>query len=196
MSRRSLLVLAIGVAVLVGFVFAALAERNGGKGGTLAGNVPAEPQTAHLDWVEGEGPKGERVEFVVQRFQVVAGGWRALISLRNDSKVAFGLDRSRRSFGVMLFTSGVHRDLDTRIRQQDLPSLRPALEYDPDPPSTLDPHSTWTATISARGALVAGSWVRLVFGTLDAIGRTPDAFPAHMLWITDHAYRLRGSGPG
>jgi hypothetical protein len=96
----------------------------------------------------------------------------------------------------MLFTSGVHRDLDSRIKDQALPTLRPALSYHPDLPTTLDPHSTWTGTMSARGALVAGSWVRFVFGTLNPIGRAPDTFPPQLLWITDEAYRLRGSSRG
>jgi hypothetical protein len=193
-SRRSILVLAIGSAVLIGFAFAAYAERERGTRASVAGDTAAGPQSTTLDWSEPQGEKGERIVFGVKRFQVVRDGWRARISLRNDSKVAFGLDRSRRSFGLMLFTSGVHRDLDTRIKEQALPTLRPALAYEPDLPATLDPHSTWNGTISAHGALVAGSWVRFVFGTLDPIGRAPDSFPGQMLWITDHAYRLRGPG--
>jgi hypothetical protein len=194
MSRRSILVLVVGAAILVGFSFAAVAERERGGGASLGGNTAAKPQTAPLNWQESQGRKGERVFFGVKRFQVLENGWRARISIRNDSKVAFAIDRSRRSFGLMLFTSGLRRDLDTRNRQQDLPTLRPALTYDPDLPSTLDPHATWTGTVSARGALVAGSWMRFVFGTLEVVGRAPDAFPARLIWITDHAYRLRGPG--
>jgi hypothetical protein len=193
-SRRSIIVLVAASAVLVGFAFAALAERERGSGASLAGDTAAKPQSKVLDWSEAQGRKGERIVFGVKRFQVLRNGWRARITLRNDSKVAFGLDRSRRSFGLMLFTSGVHRDLDNRVKEQALPTLRPALTYEPDLPSTLDPHTTWSGTISAHGALVAGSWVRFVFGTLDPIGRAPDTFPPQMLWITDHAYRLRGPG--
>ena len=160
-------------------------------GGAPSENAAAKPQSTTLDWHEVQGHKGERLEFLVKRFQVLADGWRARIAMTNDSKVAFGLDESRRSFGLMLFTSGAHRDLDARINEQALPTLRPALAYHPDLPSVLAPHESWAGTISARGALVAGSWVRVVFGTLDAIGRTPDAFPVHVVWITDHAFRLR-----
>ena len=187
-----MLVLIVGAAVLVGFAFAAVAERERGGSASLGGKTAAVPQAKMLDWRESAGKKGQRVIFGVKRFQVLADGWRARISLRNDSDVAFTIDPSRRSFGLMLFSSGTHHDLDTRNRQQDLPTLRPALAYDPELPSTLDPHSTWSATISAHGALVAGSWVRFVFGTLVVEGRAPDNFPPQLTWITDRAYRLRG----
>jgi len=187
-----MLVLIVGAAVLVGFAFAAVAERERGGGASPAGQSAAEPQTATLDWSESQGTKGERVVFGVKRFQVLPDGWRARISLANKSKVAFGIDPSRRSFGLMLFASGKHRDLEARNRAQTLPAVRTALAFDPALPTTLDPYATWTGTISARGALVAGSWVRFVFGWLDVIGRAPDAFPPHLLWITDEAHRLRG----
>jgi hypothetical protein len=186
-----MLVLIVGAAVLVGFTFAAVAERERGGSASPAGNTAADPQTKTLDWTEWQGRKGERIGFGVKRFQVLPNGWRARISLANESKVAFGIDPSRRSFGLMLFASGKHRDLEARNRAQTLPTVRTALAFDPELPTTLDPHATWTGTISAHGALVAGSWVRFVFGWLDVIGRAPDAFPPHLLWITDHAYRLR-----
>ncbi len=189
-----MLVLIVGAAVLVGFAFAAVAERERGGAASPAGQSAAEPQAETLDWTEWQGRKGERVGFGVRRFQVLENGWRAWISVRNDSKVALGIDPSRRSFGLMLFASGAHRDLDARIREQTLPTLRSALSFDPALPTTIDPHSRWTGTISAHGALVAGSWVRFEFGTLDVIGRAPDAFPEQLVWITDHAYRLRGPG--
>ena len=194
MSRRNILVLAIGSAVLIGFAFAAYAERERGTSASLAGDTAAKPQSAVLNWSEAQGQKGEQVVFGVKRFQVFRNGWRAQVSLKNASKVAFQLDRSHRSFGLMLFTSGVHEDLDTRVREQALPTLRPALSYDPALPPTLDPNATWSGTMSARGALVAGSWVRFVFGTLKPLGRAPDTLPPQLVWITDHAYRLRGSG--
>lgn len=187
-----MLVLVVGAAVLVGFAFAAVAERERGGGASLGGKTAATPQTKTLDLRESAGKKGERVIFGVKRFQVLPEGWRARVSVRNDSDVAFTIDPSRRSFGLMLFTSGAHHDLETRNRQQDLPTLRPALAYEPDLPSTLEPHATWTGTISAPGALVAGSWVRFVFGTLVVEGRAPDNFPPQLTWITDRAYRLRG----
>ena len=45
--------------------------------------------------------------------------------------------------------------------------------------------------MSASGALVADSWVRVVFGTLIAVGKPPDELDDVVVWITDHAYRLR-----
>ena len=45
--------------------------------------------------------------------------------------------------------------------------------------------------MSANGALVADSWVRVVFGTLIAAGKPPEGLEEVVVWITDHAYRLR-----
>ena len=113
------------------------------------------------------------------------------MSIRNASQVAFGIDKAKRSFGLMLFDSGAHADLIERVNERDLPALRSALDYAPGLPTTLAPGQTWTGAMSARGALVSGGWVRFVFGTFDAIGRTPDKLADHIVWITDHAYRLR-----
>jgi len=192
-SRRSLILLIASGALLVGFSLAALAERERAASPPLNDNAAARPQTAVLDWSEAQGPKGERLVFGVKRFQILPNGWRARVSLENDSRVAFSMDRSLRAFGLMLFPSGVHSDLAARIREQALPTMRPALTYDPDLPSTLDPHATWKGTISARGALVAGSWVRFVFGYFKPLGKAPSEFSGDFSWITDHAYRLRRS---
>jgi hypothetical protein len=192
MRKSTLLVLIAVGAALVGFAFASAAERIGDDKAAPGSSAAAKPQVATLGWLETQGPKGERLEFAVRRFEVVANGWRARLSVTNDSKVAFDVDESHRSFGLMLFSSGDRDELAERNRAGTLPTLRPALRYEPDPPAVLEPGKSWTGTISARGALVAGSWVRFVFGTFDAIGRTPDAFTDHMVWITDHAYRLRG----
>jgi hypothetical protein len=189
-DRRTLLVLVAGAAIIGGFLLAAAAERGGTREPTQETNPAAKPQSKRLDWHETQGPRGERLAFAWRSFQVLRDGWRARISMTNDSQVALDLSRSERSFGLMLFASGKHSELDNRLGQ--LPTLRPALTFDPDLPPTLDPHATWSGTISARGALVADSWVRVVFGAFSPIGRAPDSFPDHMIWITDHAYRLRG----
>jgi hypothetical protein len=191
-SKSTLLAFVVAAAVLVGFAVAAVAERTTGHGTPVGEDVAARPQSAPLHWRETEGTKGEELVFGVDRFQVLRNGWRARVSMTNDSNVAYGLDRAARSFGLMLFTSGKHTELESRNNEQALPTLRPALAYKPALPPTLDPHTTWTGTISASGALVAGSWARVVFGELDAIGRTPDTLPPHVVWITDRAYRLRG----
>jgi hypothetical protein len=191
-DRRTLLVLIAGAAIVGGFLLAAAAERGGKKEPAQEANAAARPQTKNLDWHETQGPKGERLAFAWRSFQVLRDGWRARISMTNDSQVALDLNQSERSFGLMLFASGAHSDLDHRIGLSTLPTLRPALAFEPDLPPTLDPHATWSGTISARGALVADSWVRVVFGAFSPIGRAPDSFRDHMIWITDHAYRLRG----
>jgi len=191
MRRSTLLAVVVAVAAITGLAFAS-AERIGDKGAAPGASTPAKPQVVRLDWREVEGQKGERLVFAVHSFQVLTNGWRARISVSNRSQVAFGLDKAKRSFGLMLFSSGNHADLVRRVNERSLPTLRAALGYAPALPNALDPKETWTGTISASGALVAGGWVRFVYGTFDAIGRTPDNLTDHLVWITDHAYRLRG----
>jgi hypothetical protein len=191
MRRSTLLVLiAVGAAV-VGFAIASAAERIRGSKGEPAASEAAVAQVAKLDWRERLGVAGERLEFGVFRFQVVRDGWSARISVTNDSEVAFNLDKPHRSFGLMLFSTGKHDDLDERNTAGTLPATRPALGYDPPLPDVLEPKEKWTGTMSARGALAGGSWVRFVFGTFDAVGRAPDTFKNPVVWITDHAYHLQ-----
>ena len=42
-------------------------------------------------------------------------------------------------------------------------------------PTSLVPRSTWTGTVSARGALPSGLWVRLVFGAFVSVGAVPES---------------------
>jgi hypothetical protein len=192
--RRSpvLFAIAIGAAV-VGFAIASIVAHTRESKGTPPASEAASPQVLKLDWRETLGPAGQRLEFGVSRFAVVRDGWRAHISVANDSDVAFDLDKAQRSFGVMLFSSGKHDELTQRNDAGTLPAARPALRYDPPLPAVLDPKKTWSGTMSAQGALAAGSWVRIVFGPFAAIGRAPDAFSnGPLIWITDHAVRLRG----
>jgi hypothetical protein len=195
MPRSTLLVLvalgAAGVAVALSFA----ADPRGDEDSTAGASVAAGPQVARLGWHERTpGPAGARIEFGVDTFEVLADGWRARLSVRNDSSAAYEIgDRHStvdRSFGLMLFSSGKLSDLEERNSDGTLPALRPALRYRPSLPDVLEPHERWSGTISARGALVAGSWVRFVFGALIAVGRTPDELPERLVWITDHAYRL------
>ena len=37
---------------------------------------------------------------------------------------------------------------------------------------------------------VAGSWARVVFGTLVAVGKPPEGLDEQLIWITDEAYQL------
>jgi hypothetical protein len=192
MRRRTLLVLIAVGAAAAGFAIASAAERIRGSTSESAASEAATAQVAKLDWRETVGPAGERLEFRVTRFQVVRDGWSARISVTNDSEVALDLDKPHRSFGLMLFSSGKHQDLDQRNSAGTLPAIRPALAYEPRLPDVLEPRKTWAGTMSAHGALAAGSWVRFVFGAFDAIGRAPDTFRSPLIWITDHAYPLRG----
>ena len=190
MRRSTLLVLiAVGAAV-VGFAIASAAERVRGSKSEPAASEPAPVQDAKLNWHETLGPAGEQLQFGVVRFQVVPDGWRARVSVTNHSNVAFDLQKPHRSFGLMLFSSGKHEDLTQRNGSSTLPPVRPALTYDPPLPDVLEPDKTWGGTMSAPGALAAGSWVRIVFGAFEAIGRAPDAFNGTLVWITDHAYHL------
>jgi hypothetical protein len=190
MRRGTLLIFIAAGAALVGFAYAS--ERVREDDSTPTATAPAKPQVAPLGWRESEGPSGQRLVFSVHRFEVLADGWRARVAVRNDSRVAFEVGEERQAFGLMLFSSGEHDDLETRNREGTLPTLRPALRYVPALPEVFEPKASWSGTISAPGALVAGSWVRFVFGPFVAIGRTPDGLPSQAGWITDRTYRLRG----
>jgi hypothetical protein len=91
----------------------------------------------------------------------------------------------------MLFSTGAADELSQRLRQRTLPTMRPAVRYTPSLPEVLEPGRSWEGTISAPGSLVAGSWVRVVFGTLLAIGPPPEGLDETVVWITDHALPLR-----
>ena len=80
-----------------------------------------------------------------------------------------------RAFGLMLFRTGETRELERRNRNGTLPATRPAVRYEPSLPKILEPGASWKGTISAPGSLVARSWVRVVFGTLVAVGTTETA---------------------
>jgi hypothetical protein len=190
--RRStlLVVIAIGAAV-VGFAIASAAERIRGSESEPVVGRAAPVQAAPLDWREKYPASGQRLVFGVDRFQVVRGGWRARITVTNDSQVAFELDKSHRSFGLMLFGTRSRQEFERQNRAGTLPPVRPALSYEPPLPDVLEPKETWAGTMSADGPLAAGSWVRIVIGTFDPIGRAPDALNRSLVWITDHAYHLR-----
>ena len=76
------------------------------------------------------------------------------------------------------------------IASGTLPAVRAATGYAPDLPPILEPGASWEGEISARGALVAGSWARVVFGTLVAVGKPPEELDEMVVWITDNAYQL------
>lgn len=156
----------------------------------------APPQAAELDWVETYGKPGARLVFGVERFEVLPDGWRAHISLTNRTAARYSVGDPRssvdRRFGLMLFQTGDLRQLEQLNRAGELPEVRRAAEFDPELPLVLDPGDTWSGVISAPGALAAGRWVRVVFGTLVPIGESPPDLPEQLVWITDHAHRLVG----
>ena len=168
--------------------------------------LAAQPQTATLDWVENcragdsdvpcEGKSPARVVFGVSRFEVRQGGWQAEISLTNRTSVRLSVvdphSSLERLFGVMLFQTGDLRQLEQLNRARDLPPVRRAEVFQPALPLVLEPGQTWDGVISAPGALPAGRWLRVVFGELVSIGTPPAGLPEHLVWITDHAYRLEG----
>jgi hypothetical protein len=114
--------------------------------------------------------------------------------VENDTKVAWELNDPRatldRSFGLMLFTTGKQEELDELNASGELPEPRTATSFAPALPTILEPGDSWEGTMSASGSLVAGSWARVVFGTLVAVGNPPEELSDTVVWITDHAYHL------
>jgi hypothetical protein len=161
----------------------------------------AEAQTADLGWVEKAGSPRSNLVFRVDSFSVTAGGWRAAISMTNDTGATFVIDGYRdpleSAFGLMLFRTGSHAELEQRDAGLTLPALRQAMTFAPPLPTSLRPDATWSGTVSAPGALPSGLWVRLVFGAFVPTQAMPDSLRRQgvrkdLVWITDHAYRLVG----
>ena len=183
-------------AALAGFVFSSNAVRLDGDEAPAEPSVAARPQIAMLFWRETFGRAGQQLVFEVERFQVLRDGWKAWVRLTNKTSVAYEVGDPRatidRSFGLMLF------ETRNRGRARETQRGRSAARAPPRDagtsrslPMILEPNGTWHGVISAPGSLVAGSWVRVVFGTLTAIGSTGDVLDERVVWITDHAYRLR-----
>ena len=194
MSRTTIIVLLGLGAALAGFTLASNAQRLRGDEQTSEPSVAAGPQAAKLRWRETYGPPGERLVFTVETLAVTPNGWQARIGVENSSSVAWELDPGATpdgTFGLQLFKTGADDELDERNRCGTLPAVRAATGFAPELPRILEPNGSWKGTISANGALVASSWVRVVFGTLIAVGKPPDELDDVLIWITDHSYRLR-----
>jgi hypothetical protein len=192
-SRSTVIVLLLLGATFAGFVFASN-ERLRGTKPDVTPTVAAGPQTATLNWKESYGETGERLVFTVDSLEVTESGWKARIGVENRTKVGWELASGATpegSFGLQLFETGDKAELDRRNRQGTLPAARAATRFLPALPRILEPNASWTGTMSAPGALVAGSWARVVYGTLVAIGKPPEGFGEKVVWITDHAYELR-----
>ena len=194
MSKTTLIVLIALGATFAGFVLASNAQRlSGDDDEAVATSVAAGPQTASLDWRESYGSVGERLVFTVDRLDVVESGWSARIGIQNESSVGWELAPGATpegSFGLQLFETGEAEELEERNRDGTLPAVRAATRYVPELPGVLEPGASWEGEMSARGALVAGSWARVVFGTLVAVGKPPEELDEKVIWITDSAYQL------
>jgi hypothetical protein len=180
-------------ATLAGFALASSAERFRSDDAPSEPSVAAGPQKAQLDWQEVYGDPGQQLTFAVDWLEVTETGWKAKVTVENDTSVAWELSPGAvpdGSFGLALFETGNDKELDERNRAQTLPSVRAATGYDPELASTLEPGGSWTGVMSARGSLVAGSFVRVVFGTLVALGKPPEGYTETLVWITDSAYEL------
>ena len=189
-----MVLVALGAA-LAGFAFSSTADRLRDDVPPSAASVAASPHTAELDWRETHGPEGEQIVFSVESLEVEGGGWSARLSVENRTSIAYEVGDPRatldRSFGLMLFGSGELEELERRNSSGTLPAIRPAATYEPSLPQVLEPGASWEGTIGASGALAAGSWVRVVFGALIAVGKPPEGLGERIVWITDSAYRLR-----
>ena len=154
----------------------------------------APPQHAKLEWREPYPTTNPALVFGVSSFAVTAEGWRAVVSVENRSDVAWEVgdpDRAiERAFGVTLFPNDDPAEFERWNKAGELPAIRHATAYHPILPRVLDPGDTWKGTIAAPGALGGGLWVRLVFGTLTAVGDPPEGTEPQVVWFTDHAHRL------
>jgi hypothetical protein len=193
-SRTTLIVLIALGATFAGFVLASNAQRlTPDDDEEVTTSVAAGPQSADLEWREPHGTAGEQLIFTVDRLEVTETGWSARIGIENDSSVGWELAPGATpdgSFGLQLFETGDAQELEDRNRNGTLPAVRAATGYAPALPGVLEPGASWTGEISARGSLVAGSWARVVFGTLVAVGKPPEGLEEMLIWITDASYEL------
>ena len=194
LSRSSLIVLLALGATFAGFVLASNAQRLRDDDSDVTPTAAAGPQKATLDWTETYGPSGQEVVFTVDALEVTETGWKVRIGIDNRTEVGWELAPGATpegSFGLQLFETGDAQELDERNRRGTLPAVRAATGYDPELPRILEPGASWNGTMSAHGALVAGSWARVVFGTLVAVGNPPEGVGELVIWITDEAYHLK-----
>jgi hypothetical protein len=193
-NRSTTIVLLVLGATFAGFVLASNAQRLRGDDADVTPSVAAAPQSATLDWKESYGVPGEEVVFTVDSLKVTESGWHAHVGIENRTEVGWELAPGATadgSFGLQLFETGDKDELDQRNQRGTLPAVRPATGYEPELPRILEPKASWDGTISAHGPLVAGSWARVAFGTLIAVGKPPEGLEERFVWITDSAYRLR-----
>jgi predicted small lipoprotein YifL len=185
--------------IAVGALLALVAAGCGTAGpGPIPDAEPAPPQSATLDWQETYGDPGARLIFGVTSLEVTPTGWRADVSVENQSNVRFAVATGETSidssFGLMILPTGDHRELDRLNTANELTAPRLAETFEPPLPGVLEPGETWTGTLAARGALPGGSWARVVFGAFVAMGRPPSGLQDRVVWITDHTHQLEETG--
>ena len=156
----------------------------------------AAQQSTELGWSEPFPTAGPALVFRVHRLAVTESGWTADVEIENRTEVEWEMGTDRvavaQSFGVMLFETGELDEVERRGRDGNLPGLRPVDRFDPPVPRRLVPGRRWRATIASGGTLAAGRYLRIVFGPLVAKAEPPEGMQRQFVWITDHAYRLRG----
>lgn len=182
-------------AALAALAFSTTAGRRSDEKQPVRPSVAAGPQSATLGWREVYGAGPDRIVFEVERLDVGPDGWRAHLGVTNETSVSWELGDPRatldREFGLKLFTTGDLDELERGIANGTVPATRAAQRYEPSLPKLLTPDASWRGTISASGSLSAGSFVRVVFGTLLSVGKPPEGLGDSVVWITDHAYELQ-----
>jgi hypothetical protein len=193
-TRTTIIVLVAAGATIVGLALASGIEGLRSSQSSPGASVAAGPQAKQLGWRETYGAPGESIVFTVDDLKVTPTGWNARVGVANRSSVAWELAPNATpdgTFGLRLFETGDRSELERRNAGGTLPAVRAATHYAPALPKILEPKAAWTGRISAPGALLAGSWVRVVFGTLVPVGKAPKGLETVVVWITDHAYRLK-----
>jgi hypothetical protein len=186
-SRTTILVLIALGAAIAGFAFSSTARRGGDAAPDASRSAAARPQKAVLGWVETYGEGGSQLVFSVESLEILSGGWRAEVGLENRTNTSYEVVATQdHPFGLMLFSTSDHDELVAQNEAGTLPTIRPASRYAPKPPAILEPGDAWAGTISAPGALVANSYVRVVFGALVSVVEPREG----LTWITDRAHKL------
>ena len=178
--RRSLLPLLAAVALLAGC-------GSEGDSRPVEPAVAAAPGSWRVGWNETYGEGDAVLRFRVESFRVTQDGWAAEVAVSNETQLTWEIEPE---FGLMLFANADLEQLERDSQAGRLPPPRRARRLVPEPPQRLGPGERWEATISAPGSLVAGSWVRIVFGVFTTEDDPPGEMQQVVSWISDGAQRL------
>jgi len=148
----------------------------------------AEPQARELGWREAYPETGPQLRFRVGRLEVREDGWSVEVAIENATSISFELGARplELQFGLALFRTGELEELENAL----LPSIRRAETIEPPPPDVLRAGQSWRTTLSAPGSLADGTFLRVSFGTLVAVGEPPPNMQPAVVWITDKSFRL------